>query len=540
MDIPLNASANNAGAVFSNNMFEIPRFQREYSWGNDEVEEFWTDLRGALESESYFLGLMIFTNPSENGGGRKHVVDGQQRIITISLLANALYHEALASDRKALAERIQATFLRSIDYNSDEELPRVKLSDPSDDTTFQALLESGRGATQEDHDSVSARMVSSYEFLVAKVREDLRPDPFKRLGRWTEFLTNRLYLATFVHPNSDSAYQVYEVINTRGKDLTTADLLKNYILSQAGTQESERYEQWQRIAKQFTTDGTNNLVQYIRHVVTPHSGYILAKDLFGFLAGRLTHGDRVPPRPNRLMELLEEKLPLYLQMIDPTTGGPAAPDALGVFAALNSLGVLTVRPILLACSETNDAQAGMEYILKLVVRRIVVGNLGTGNVERKFGEAAKAIHESHDWRAMKDSLQDLNPTREEFIGQLKQRSFNKRVLHFIRRSIVQHSITPSADGLLHFIWVRNPAFGGMAEDEGSYWASTIGNTFLAKVERRPKSVDDWESFKDIMLPSASDGEWVAQLDGLTHWNASAVEEIGAELAAEAGRIWYNE
>jgi hypothetical protein len=541
MDTPLNASANSAGAIFSNNMFEIPRFQREYSWGDDEVDEFWTDLKGALALDSYFLGLMIFTSPPENAGGRKLVVDGQQRIITISLLANALYHEALASDRKALAERIQASFLRSIDYSSDEQLPRVKLSDPLDDATFQTLLDTGQAPTIGDDDSsVSARMIASYDFLVRKVREDLRPDPFKRLGRWTEFLTNRLYLATFVHPNSDSAYQVYEVINTRGKDLTTADLLKNYILSQAGAQESSRYEQWLRIAKQFTTDGGNNLVQYIRHVVTAQSGYVLAKDLFGFLAGRVTHGDRTPPRPSRLMDLLEEKLSLYLQMIDPTVGGPAASEALGVFAALNSLGVLTVRPILLACSETDDPQSGMEYILRLVVRRIVVGNLGTGNVERKFGEAARAIHESHDWRAMIDGLRDLNPTQDEFIGQLKQRSFSKKVLHFIKRSVVQHTITPGADGFLHFVWVKNPPFGGMVENESSYWASTIGNTFLSRVEKRPKSVVDWESFKHIMLPDAAHGEWTFRLEDLKYWSASTVEVLGVELAEEAGRIWYND
>ena len=183
MDTPLNASANSAGAVFSNNMFEIPRFQREYSWGDDQIEDFWTDLKHSLDLESYFLGLMIFTKPPENAEGRKQVVDGQQRIITISLLANALYHEALARDRKALAERIQAGFLRSIDYDSDEQLPRVKLSDVADDATFQALLTTGKAPDVPTGDkSVSARMVATYDFLVRKVREDLRSDPFKRLG----------------------------------------------------------------------------------------------------------------------------------------------------------------------------------------------------------------------------------------------------------------------------------------------------------------------------------------------------------------------
>lgn len=542
MDTPLIATASNAGAIFAGNTFEIPRFQREYSWGSDEVNEFWTDLQGSLEAESYFLGLLILTTPQSGiEAARKRVVDGQQRIITLSLLANAIFHEAVRSDRKALADRIRASFLRSIDYNTDEEVRRVKLTDGSDDATFQQILETGSlPSGVHDDSSVSAKMAASYDLLVRHLRDDLRADPFKRLGKWTEFITNRLYFAVFVHPSADAAYQVYEVVNTRGRDLTTADLLKNYILSQAGGDEAARYDQWQAIAKQFTTEGANNFVQYIRHVVTVQSGHILPKDLYGFLANRKQMGEREPPRPNQLMSLLESNLPLYMQMIDPTAAGPSDVEALGVFSALNSLSVLTVRPILLACSVVPDAQAGMEWILKLVVRRIVVGNLGTGNVERRLGEAAKAIHDARDWQVMIDLLRDLNPTRDDFVDRLRMRSLNKQVLSFLRRSVIQQSITPNLDGFLHFIWVKSPAFGGMSEDEGSYWASTLGNTFLSNLEKRPRAVSDWPTFKEIMLPTAANGEWDESFDQLANWDVAAVERIGASLADEAGRIWYDD
>lgn len=542
MDTPLNAFASSAGAIFANNTFEIPRFQREYSWGSDEVNDFWADLQGSLDAEAYFLGLVILTTPQEDEEiGRKQVVDGQQRIITLSLLANAIYHEAIRSDRKALADRIQATFLRSIDYHTDEQVTRVKLTDTADDATFQSILATGnRPKGVLDEDSVSFKMAASHDLLVKHLRDDLKSDPFKRLGKWTDFLTNRLYFAVFVHPSSDAAYQVYEVVNTRGRDLTTADLLKNYVLSQAGVNQTARYEQWQAIAKQFATDGTNNFVQYIRHVVTAKSGYVLPKDLYGFLANRKRAGDRVPPRPNELMDLLEQYLPLYSQMIDPTAAGPADVEALGVFSALNSLSVLTVRPILLACSEVPSAQEGMEWILKLVVRRIVVGNLGTGNVERRLGEAAKAIHEAKNWHVMVELLRDLNPPREDFVNQLKKRSLNKQVLTFLRRSVIQKSITPNPQGFLHFIWIKSPPFGGMAEDEGTYWASTLGNTIMSSLEKRPLAVVDWATFKDVMLRTSAEGEWINELSQLVNWDVAAVESMGANLAEEAGRIWYND
>jgi hypothetical protein len=372
------------------------------------------------------------------------------------------------------------------------------------------------------------------------LQENLAKDPFKRLGIWTDFLTNRLYFAVFVHPDASSAYQVFEVINTRGKDLTTADLLKNYVLSQtAPAQQDAMYAQWTSIAAAFASEETSNFVQYIRHVVTVDYGHVLPKDLFGFLAGRIKLGDRLPPTSNQLLNALQSRLSIYQQMMDPTLPGPADPEALRIFAALNMLGVIAVRPILLACSEAEQSVEGMKYVLRLVVRRIVVGNLGTGNVERKFGEAAKKIKEDGKWTSMRGVLRDLNPTKDQFVQQLTTRSLNKQILYFIRRSIIEKTVTPRAGGTLQFIWTKQAPFDGMGEEEGSYWASTIGNTFLSTIERRPKSVTTWQSFKDEMLSNAVEGESVSELESIGEWNAQRVASVGQDLAKAAGEIWFD-
>jgi Protein of unknown function DUF262 len=529
---PLNASASTAGALLSSSTFEVPQFQREYSWERDQVEEFWTDLRNSLESVSYFMGLIILTDE----GGRKHVVDGQQRLITLSLLATAIHFEATKRGRKALADRIQADFLRSIDYDSDETHPRIVLSDLTDNATYQDILSSGKLPSIVRKGSVAEHIVESFRLLTGKLQEDLKVDPFKRLGKWTEFLTHRLYFAVFVHPDPASAYQVYEVINTRGKDLTTADLLKNYILSQTKRDSRQaRYEDWQKLSGQLPAD---TFVQFIRHVVTIRAGHILPKDLFAFLAQRIDTS-RQPPTPDELMSLLQEHMPLYLQMVDPTVAGPADPEALKVFSALKSLGVIAVRPILLAIAGLPDARAGMNYVLRLVVRRIVVGNLGTGNIERRLGEAARKVQDSRDWKVLVSELQDLNPPSEQFVEQLRKRSFNKDVLAFLRRSILQETTTPDRTGVLHLIWTRQAGvWRTMSEEDGAFWGSTLGNTFLSELERRPKAADDWPGFKQHMLQHAVPGEWQTELESIDEWDAGAVEELGSELAKVAGEVWY--
>ena len=212
------------------------------------MADFWTDLSNNIEAESYFLGLVILTEGDE----RKYVVDGQQRLITLTLLANAIYHEAMKRDRTALADRILSDFIRAIDYDSDETSPRVQLSDVRDNETFQKILTSGR-APSFKIDNPSRPEWQSLTIFAQTLREDLAQDPFKRLGKWTKFLTDRLYFAVFLHPDASSAYQVYEIINTRGKELTTADLLKNYILSQTAEKSRlERYAEWQVIQRSLS------------------------------------------------------------------------------------------------------------------------------------------------------------------------------------------------------------------------------------------------------------------------------------------------
>lgn len=536
MHTPLNASATTAGTLMSSSTFEVPPYQREYAWQQDEVSDFWNDLRRSVNEESYFLGLLILTEE----GGVKHVVDGQQRVLTLTLLASTIYHEAISAGRKALAERIQADFLSSIDYETDDIRPRVVLSDSIDNKTLQDLVSTGVAkSSQNADDSLSKRMCDSFIFMQENLRRDLADDPFKKLGAWTDFITNRLYFAVFVHPDSASAYRVFEVINTRGKELTTADLLKNYVLNQTPVaQREDRYEQWQRVARSFSNGGSNSLVQYIRHVVTVEGGHILPRDLFDFISGRRIFGARRPPSIPDLMDLLDTQLPFYLQMIDPTLDGPAELDALRIFSALNSLSVISVRPLMLAIAKVPSPIDGMRYVLNLVLRRIVAGNLGTGNVERMLGEAALSIRKTGSWEAATVMLRELDPSDDQFLIQVKQRSFNKAVLTFLRRSIIQGSITPDPHGVLHFIAPRQQSgWDGLSDEDLRYWGGTIGNTFLAELERRPKSVGTWGDFKAAFFTSAVPGEIVEKLNGLERWNAEAIEGIAAVMEDGARRVW---
>lgn len=535
MDTPLDAASTTAGALFSGSTFSVPQFQREYAWKKDEVEEFFGDLAKSIHEDSYFLGLIIVTGE----GARKDIVDGQQRILTITLLASILYHEALRYDRKALADRLRANFLVSIDFQTDQENPRVTLSSEPDDEALQNIIAGGRVTNSAGDESTSSLLAAAYDALSRSLQEDLRADPFKRLGIWADFITNHLYLARFVHPDPGSAYRVFEVINTRGKELTTADLLKSYVLSQTpANYRTERYAQWSAIAGAFGIENQTSLVQFIRHAVSTTHGHVLPRDLYDVLTARAGSAE-TPVSPSDLMDLLNQTLPLYRQMMDPTADGPASETQLGVFSVLNRLGIVSVRPILLAMASNPNSDTGALDLLRLVVRRIVVGSLGTGNVERRFGHTARRIKSEGHWEPALRDLSDLSPDRSDFAERVHHRSMNKSTLAVIRESALESTITPAGNGNLFFIKPRNADWSHVEEDRVAYWVSTIGNSFLATESRRPMGSSSWDGFINSLAPSGIPSEWTADITSYPSWDLKAIDEIGARMSDRATEVWYD-
>ena len=208
MAVPIDASALEAGTLISKSRFMIPSYQRDYSWEIEEVRELWEDLKVSLDEKSYFLGLIILTGKDDTNV--MDVVDGQQRLVTLSLLAKAMHNSAKNMERKALADRIESVLLHHLDYETDTKSPRITFSDPYDNSTFRSILNDESTKNLDvSGDSVSRRMIDSFESLSKWLDEYLDDNAFKLLGKLAEFIIDRLYFAVFTHPDDESAYTIF-------------------------------------------------------------------------------------------------------------------------------------------------------------------------------------------------------------------------------------------------------------------------------------------------------------------------------------------
>ena len=218
--------------------FSIPRFQRSYSWGVEQCDELWRDiLRAARAHRSHFVGTLIYC---EDGGGLT-VVDGQQRLTTVTLLLVAL---ARHLDRSGVqlfgldGASIASTYL--------VQEGRLKLSlSAVDAPSLEAVV---RGAELPERPS-------------AHIVENLANFEAKMLGEGfdTMELLSGLQSLVVISAELDDKAQapaVFESFNSKGVPLVTADLVRNFLLlAESHAEQSRLYEKyWAPICGVFGDD----------------------------------------------------------------------------------------------------------------------------------------------------------------------------------------------------------------------------------------------------------------------------------------------
>lgn len=205
----------------------IPRFQRPYSWDDENIEEFWRDVC-QNEEKDYFIGSMVVY---KNGRQQLGVVDGQQRLTTITILLCAIRDHMVDAGDKTLAEGLHNSIERPNHDNVRGFVLRTE-------TSFPYLQEEIQSFDPPEVRKVPGpeelRLQAAYDFFHKQISLDLqqnaKPDQQSKLAR-LKYLRDKVLLLSLIRielDNEDDAYAIFETLNTRGKDLALTDLLKNH------------------------------------------------------------------------------------------------------------------------------------------------------------------------------------------------------------------------------------------------------------------------------------------------------------------------
>jgi len=222
--------------------FTIDYFQREYRWQDKHIKLLVEDLTAAfLKShkegnkrsevanyQNYYLGPVVFSVNPESG--KKSIIDGQQRITSITLLLIYLNHLQANNNQKVnISELIFSEKYGEKSFN---------MSDEAREESLKALFEDGEYDVKDSDDETVKNMISRYEDIAETFPEEINEPA---LAFFIDWFIGNVVIVEITAYSDENAYMIFETMNDRGLNLTPTEMLKGYVLSKI-TDKSQRTE----------------------------------------------------------------------------------------------------------------------------------------------------------------------------------------------------------------------------------------------------------------------------------------------------------
>lgn len=449
----LNAKPVTLADVLSNGKrYIVPPFQRDYAWEEPEWSELWADLeelsRATSDRENHYLGAIVLQPTGVRSDS--NIIDGQQRLVTLSLLALAVIRsiDILArqgqdpDNNRERARILREKFVSTKDSASLQHRSRLKLND-NDNSFYQTYLVQGvepsRPAALKGSEG---RLYKAFAYFSGKVTSLLgaQASGSQLASFLEETVAVRLRFIEIVVEDDDTAFTVFETLNARGVALGTADLLKNFVFSIAAKGGRSDLEQariwWDQILRLVPMD---QVATFLFHKLAGSVPELREKRVFA----EVKH---IVPLRKTVFEFLremKEAAEIYAALDDPNSEfWSEFPEAKRHVRVLELLRVEQSRPVVLAAiprlAERPEKVARLLRNLVIISLRAKVARVNTGDLQRVYHVTAQKIErgELKSPLAIARSLSPIMPSDDEFrtsFGQLSldPKGPNKRLVRYL-------------------------------------------------------------------------------------------------------------
>ena len=263
----IKANEQNLNNVFSNNyFFEIPMYQRPYSWEEEQVSALLDDLLKAKERDDkspYFLGSIVLVK--NEGNPQSDVIDGQQRLTTIAMLFCVLRELAEGNIKNSLDSRVRET---GDILEGTKDRFRVNLRE-RDRKFFQEKVQES-GALAQFLEMNKANFSDSQERIYENARHlyrEMSELDEKERTDFAIYVGQQCYLVVVATSDVSSAYRIFSVMNDRGLDLSPTDILKADLIGKIADNEQQAYgDKWEKIEEDLGRDDFRDLFSHIRMI----------------------------------------------------------------------------------------------------------------------------------------------------------------------------------------------------------------------------------------------------------------------------------
>ncbi|GAA7431680.1 hypothetical protein ckin106_07590 [Helicobacter pylori] len=253
-----------------NNQFVIPIYQRLYSWEKEHCKQLWDDIikiGGNDEMNGHFIGSILYVRDGNTHSSPLLIIDGQQRLTTITLLLIALRNHS--SDEVKILEKfsrkeIENRYLINSNRDGDKKF-RLILSESDKDTLLSLIDENKRKPSEP-----SVKIVENFKLFEKWISENT--DKLETIFKGLEKLMI-VYIA--LEKGKDDPQLIFESMNSKGIELTQTDLIRNYIIMETEIEKQKDFynQYWRAMEKDFTQNETL-FNRFVRHYLTIKTGKI--------------------------------------------------------------------------------------------------------------------------------------------------------------------------------------------------------------------------------------------------------------------------
>ncbi|MGO1736958.1 MAG: GmrSD restriction endonuclease domain-containing protein [Leucobacter sp.] len=546
----------------ASSQFIVPIYQRLYSWQEDECAQLWSDIIRAgstLELGSHFTGSIVYVakdQATNTSAEPDLIIDGQQRVTTVTLVLAALAArlEMLPEDQREPWDGFSPRKIRNRYLLNDDEDGERQFKLILSQSDKQALIAIIQGV--DPPSDMVTRVSENYAFFKRKLE-----DPSLDLSVICRGLDKLVVVDVKLERGVDNPQLVFEAMNSTGKKLSQADLIRNYVLMDLPPRQQEKLyaAYWRPMELEFVGATENQFDEFVRHYLTIKTGEIPRLDdiydAFKDHAATFTAADETI---ESLVIELRQYARRYCAM---ALGKEKDPKLLRAYKDLEQIKADVVYPFLLevytdyelGTLTRDDVLQIVDLVTSYIFRRAVC-RIPTNSLNKTFAGFSAAVHKDRYLDSVKANFLNFKsyrrfPTDAEFVADLqvndlynfRRRSYFLRMLENYGRKehvtiedyTIEH-IMPQNENLSAKWQV---ALGEDWQDVQAKYLHTLGNLTLtgynSEYSDHPfaKKRDMEGGFKDSPLRL---NKGLGQLET---WNAAEIQKRAARLADDALKIW---
>ena len=226
--------------------YEVPKYQRDYSWDKEQWSDLWYDLMQMIdEKDSHYMGYLVLQTADDKNF---KIIDGQQRITTICILIIAIINylkniQGSDEERKVNEQRantLMTTYIGNIDMITLTSVNKLVLN-RNNDHFYKTYLSALQEAPKRGLNASERLMKNAFDTFSSYLKDQYKSA--EELIGFVENVVNNLFFTVITVTDELNAFKVFETLNARGVQLSSSDLLKNYLFSVANEQHQTKLDE---------------------------------------------------------------------------------------------------------------------------------------------------------------------------------------------------------------------------------------------------------------------------------------------------------